>query len=498
MDLHVSRPVLVRTQTKGCTSGQEFNPTAFFKDAATGHEYAVIACNVTNGSMCSTVMDADFSLNERAIYVHTNGYPYSHTRTATDTIGSGAQTVHGRIMDTDEDDSISIDDSISVDHINRIKTDNRVSNLRRVSQSIQNQNREDRGDRIGPAPELVAIGITRMPRRVRWSNSNGEEKFVVDMPPSSKLTITGTKSTNVTVINKFRGILLKMKHHEFFKNDAILGMEEEDRLLRATLCAEHDALVKAAHQLDPKRFPDGPYSTDMTSCHEGTGMQYIDWCLAMLPLPTGSDVLHGALEREQTIEMLPEINACAIVKDGAKFKVLLDAELFDRMSSWGKIDTSCGTPRIGGQTRLNLKDIVWELYHGEPPASGYTVVPLNYQQFDLRSANMELRFGEGKSFKCPSNANIRLPDGCSSASVDGRQFMPLGVTFSGTDVLTFKELRADGTVKARRVIARPEDIGSTLRSKVLPKLRHSVAGYDERDALYQRLSAEFWHFGVLT
>jgi len=279
------RPVLTRTQTAGCTSGQEYNPVAFFKDASTGREYMVMACNVTNGGLCSTVMDADkFGMLTTAVYVHTNGYPYY-------AVGSGKQTMHGRIMRIPDGDD---QPRLSVDHINRIKTDNRVANLRRVGQAVQNQNRDDRDDRADPPAELVAVGIARMPRRVRWSNSDGEKKFVVDLPPPTS-SISGTKSVNVSVVNKFRDILLKMKDHAFFNNR--VDEEEDDRRLRATLCSQHDALVKAAlvkaalvnaaHELDPSRFPDGPYSTDM----EGTGMQYIDWCLAKLPPPTAGITL---------------------------------------------------------------------------------------------------------------------------------------------------------------------------------------------------------------
>jgi hypothetical protein len=192
--------------------------------------------------------------------------------------------------------------------------------------------------------------------------------------------------------------------------------------------------------------------------------------------------------------MLPEIGACAIVRGGEKFKILLDADLFDRATSWGKLDTSGGVPRVGGggKKRLFFRDVVWEQYHGEPPAEGHTVVALNHQQFDLRSANLELRLGSGKSFKAPAPASVRVPEGCPPASVDGRTFLPLGVTFTCGNTLMFKEAGPDGSAsKVRKVTASAATVGEMLAAKVLPLLR-KVAGYDERDALYQRLSAEFW------
>jgi hypothetical protein len=478
--MEATRPVVTRTQTAGCTAGKEFNPAAFFKDASTGREYVVMACNVTNGGLASTVMDADkFDMLTTAVYVQTNGYPYY-------AVGSGKlQTMHGHIMQIPDDERIDDEPGLSIDHINRIKTDNRVANLRRVGQDVQNQNRADRGDRCDPPAELVAVGISRMPRRVRWSHSDGEKKFVVDLP-TPMMNISGTKSVNVSVVNKFRDILSKMRDHPFFQNRA---EEEDDRALRATLCSQHDALVKAAHDLDPTRFPDGPYSVAM----EDTGASYIDWCLAKLPPPEVGDVLHGTLDRDQTVEMLPAIGACAIVRGGEKFKLLLDAELFDRATSWGKLDTSGGVPRVGvGKNKRNFRDVVWEQYHGEAPAEGHTVVALNHQQFDLRSANLELRPGAGKSFKAPAPASVRIPDGCPPASVDGRAFLPLGVTFIGGNTLMFKEAGPDGSAsKKRKVTATAATVGETLAAKVLPILR-KVEGYDEKDALYQRLSAEFW------
>ncbi|KAJ1397896.1 hypothetical protein B484DRAFT_406823 [Ochromonadaceae sp. CCMP2298] len=465
MNLVITRAVLTRTQTKGATSGQEFNPAAFFMDVGTDKEYVIIACNVTGGGLCSTVMDADrFSVHKSAIYVHTNGYTYSR-------VDSILDTVHARIMGFQDEEH-------SIDHVNRIKTDNRCSNLRHTSQSVQNQNRADRSDRFAPPHQLLEIGITRMPRLMRWSTCDKEKKFVVDMPPNrGLLATTGTKSTEVSVINKFRDCLDKMMKREYFSTETLLAEEQ------------HDALVKAAHDLDSDRFPDSPYSTDMPTCQEGTGMEYRQWCMDRLPPTTDDDVLHGGLNQEQTVVMLPAINACAIVKVGAPFKILLDAALFDRASSWGKIDFSRGIRIIlnGENVKPLLKDVVWEIDKGTAPEAGFSIVPRNHQQFDLRSENLQMLLGEAKSFKKPADSSLFLPPGCSSASVGGRLLLPVGVTFSSGNLM-FKE-----TGKVIRVTAKPATIGAMLNKKVLPRMREREGEeeYDVSDAKYQRLAGEF-------
>ena len=124
------------------------------------------------------------------------------------------------------------DMSKSVDHINEIKTDNRLCNLRMASQSEQNHNRKIRNDKKPPPPELIACGITELPKFVRWDTT--EKKFVIDKHPRlvqdvllgkrTKPCLSGTKSRSYTVEQKYQDILAKFME---------LGETESENVFKA-------------------------------------------------------------------------------------------------------------------------------------------------------------------------------------------------------------------------------------------------------------------------
>jgi hypothetical protein len=103
----------------------------------------------------------------------------------------------------------------TVDHINQIKTHNICENLRYTSQSEQNINRQTRNDKLPPPKALIEIGITELPRYVRYDNS--EKKFIIETchPGFTKIknyNQSGTKSAKVSIIYKYYDILKKLDH----------------------------------------------------------------------------------------------------------------------------------------------------------------------------------------------------------------------------------------------------------------------------------------------
>ena len=161
-------------------------------------------------------------------YSKQNGYAYAHID---DNLNL---SMHVFIM---KDKNVTVN-SLSVDHINYIKTFNVGENLRYATQSEQNSNRETRKDKLPPPIELINIGITSLPRYIRYDNS--EKKFVIErMHPGlehvdGSFNYSGTKSTNVSVIYKYYDILKKLNYLDKLVQtpEHILFLEKQKQLYK--------------------------------------------------------------------------------------------------------------------------------------------------------------------------------------------------------------------------------------------------------------------------
>ena len=175
----------------------------------------------------SEVVDAQFW------FYSSCGYMYNH----------GTTTMHKMLADHY---GISRP-GYTIDHINCCKLDNRRKNLRAATQGEQNSNRGSRSDKLAPPQELVDAGITELPRYVRWDGS--EKKFVIETHPflinevrqgtRKKATMSGTKSTKCTVLQKYQDIIARLEE----MNDAI-NTNAEFKQLKAQNFAEYQAIRK--------------------------------------------------------------------------------------------------------------------------------------------------------------------------------------------------------------------------------------------------------------
>lgn len=177
--------------------------------------------------------DVDDIICANGWYMMTNGYMYNNDKI----------TMHKMLADHY---GISRP-GYTIDHINCCKLDNRRKNLRAATQSEQNSNRGSRSDKLAPPQELVDAGITELPRYVRWDGS--EKKFVIETHPflinevrqgtRKKATMSGTKSTKCTVLQKYQDIIARLEE----MNDAI-NTNAEFKQLKAQNFAEYQAIRK--------------------------------------------------------------------------------------------------------------------------------------------------------------------------------------------------------------------------------------------------------------
>jgi hypothetical protein len=137
----------------------------------------------------------------------TNGYAYNHK----------AGYMHQFIANL-AGITASSATNLSIDHINVYKLDNRAKNLRLATQSEQNSNRHTRADKKPPCEEIQALGITELPKHVRWDKT--EKKFIIEKHPvlldevqhgiRKKACMSGSKSVTLTILQKYQDILARL------------------------------------------------------------------------------------------------------------------------------------------------------------------------------------------------------------------------------------------------------------------------------------------------
>ena len=409
-------------------------------------------------------------------------------------------THHNLVVKRMDVGNVAIPPGHNIDHINWQKTDNRRENLRVVPYSDQNVNRPERSDKVPPPSDLRALGIVSLPRRIRWDVT--ERKFVIDLPDGG--TISGTKSVAVTVVNKFRDCAKKLAAH--LRLAGLADTPEEFATQRAGLADEHNQLVRAAHLAAPDVFPDGPYvdPSDLIG-----PLSYVEFCLGKLPPVAESEVEHGALSVESRVVDLPDIDAVAIVRPGAV--VLFDrahSGIVKRLPAFD-VSTNCfnNSPLLRevfpavdlgvialAKGKIPAKDLVWHAILGRPIAAGHCIVPLNYKQLDLRTANLQMLPGTGKNYKSVDIEPVPL-------GIDvGMRFWPRGVVLGkapeGSQAPRYTKSPLTFNVKitgepAFKPTCSVETAPSIFRSKIVPRLVQADPGWDASNAAFQRLHGQY-------
>jgi hypothetical protein len=137
-----------------------------------------------------------------------------------------------------------------------------------------------------------------------------------------------------------------------------------------------------------------------------------------------------------------------------------------------------------------VKDFIWSILmkHGPIPEN-HCIIPLNYQQSDLRSENLRLVEGQGREYKglekipvIPDNSGITMkfwPRNVTNTFIDNSSTSPYTIHVKLSDKSKKRITCSIGTMKAR------------FENDVLPLLRDEYPNFDEENEIYQRLFGEY-------
>jgi hypothetical protein len=278
------------------------------------------------------------------------------------------------------------------------------------------------------------------------------------------------------------------------------NLKENDEFIakRYKLGQEYNDIMKIAYDYNSKIFSDITYCDLDELCGE---YEFCKKCLEKLPAIKIDEVLHGALNVIQKNIDIPEDNVYIIEK--SNHKILFDAKFKDEIQKLPAFDLSGSSviipctgpflknyPIYKNTKKLSVKDFVWSILmkNGPIPANN-CIIPLNYQQFDLRSDNLRLVIGQGREYKglekipvIPENSNINM------------KYWPRNVT----DCIDKRNAKVPYVIhiklydkSKKRLTCSIETMKARFENEVLPLLRSEYTNFDEENEIYQKLLDEY-------
>ena len=203
----------------GKFAGTYKNFCYLIENTETKEKYYKMTCNPDN-TKCTILSIEDMELIKnykpyRPIWTVQigNGYAYAKIPVTKTNI-----TLHSFVIkNMNPNDERINDKKYSIDHINRIRLDNRRVNLRWATQSIQNsnQNKRNRKKTAKPLPEEITQDM--IPKYVYYCKEcyNKEKQlfrefFRIEKHPKQKKTISSSKSSKLTILEKLEKIKEKL------------------------------------------------------------------------------------------------------------------------------------------------------------------------------------------------------------------------------------------------------------------------------------------------
>lgn len=203
----------------GKFAGTYKNFCYLIENTETKERYYKMTCNPDN-TKCTILSIEDMEIIKnykpyRPIWTVQigNGYAYAKIPVTKTNI-----TLHSFVIkNMNPNDERINDKKYSIDHINRIRLDNRRVNLRWATQSIQNsnQNKRNRKKTAKPLPEEITQDM--IPKYVYYCKEcyNKEKQlfrefFRIEKHPKQKKTISSSKSSKLTILEKLEKIKEKL------------------------------------------------------------------------------------------------------------------------------------------------------------------------------------------------------------------------------------------------------------------------------------------------
>lgn len=345
--------------------------------------------------------------------------------------------------------TVSGEDS-TVDHINRIPADNRRCNLREASRSEQCFNRSswaENRDITSPEHKYICetLNIQRLPRGVRWDEEEGKFHFrdhtITNFARRRNVPIntSGTKSSSVSLMNKFRSCLMEMiRAFDVLRSHGLSLPADEYDAVRERLATQYNEAVRAAHLHKPAIFPDGPYvdTQQYANVFDRECAVFKQLLDALPPLKPGES-MGGPKELGSQYYYDEDLDAVACFRgdgtEGGPHPFVWDAKHHDvlkdltidrtdmRVHLTSELRARLGLQNWSGK-KINVQDIVYHVLEGKPFIDGCVVVPFDQIRKDLRSKNIVYARGSGKNFKSTHSLVPEKPP----VNI-GYSYMPRGV-----------------------------------------------------------------------